>query len=74
MVGLLRCKGKCIYHLHVQLISSRASFKNKKLAPTSRRANAAVRWCVAKSEDRNGSHEDIITLLQCPDLRFGCLV
>lgn len=36
MVGLLRCKGKCIYHLHVQLISSRASFKNKKLAPTSR--------------------------------------
>ena len=36
MVGLLRCKGKCIYHLHVQLISSRASFKNKKLAPISR--------------------------------------
>lgn len=48
MVGLLRCKGKCIYHLHVQLMSSRASFKGKKIAPTSRRANTAVRWCVAK--------------------------
>eukprot|EP00434_Breviolum_minutum_P008738 symbB.v1.2.007703.t1/scaffold477.1/size198972/2 len=26
---------------------------------------------VAEASDRNGSHEDIITLLQCPDLRFG---